>query len=376
MPLFMKINFCKYLNVRFKAQPRLKENIIYSNPNTLNKKKSVICKLSKQSKKLKVFITREIPDPAIPFLKKHFEVRVSPKDEPVSRKELLKGVKWCDGLLCLLTDKIDKEIIDANPNLKVISNYAVGYNNIDVKYATSKGIPVCNTPSQEVVDAVAEHTFALLLGIAKRIHEDEEFVREHKWKTWAPELLLGTQVKGKTLGIVGLGRIGMGVAERAAAMGIKILYNDRDKHLKFDKRHKARRVSLSYLLKNSDFVTLHVPLLPSTKHLIGRKELKMMKRTAYLINTSRGPVVDEKALISALKNDVINGAGLDVYESEPHVNKKLTALHNAILTPHTASATTEVRIQMSKDASENIFAVLKGKKAAKTVNPEVYGKKK
>ena len=151
--------------------------------------------------KPKVFVTRNIPHPALPLLKKHCQVRVNPKDTILSKKELLKGVKWCDALLCLLTDKVDKAVIDANPNLKVISNYAVGYNNIDVKYATEKGIPVCNTPSQQVVDAVAEHAFTLLLGIAKRIHEDEEYVRKHKWKAWAPKLLLGIQVKGKTLGI-------------------------------------------------------------------------------------------------------------------------------------------------------------------------------
>ena len=184
------------------------------------------------AKKFKVFITRQIPGVAISLLKKHFQVKVYPKDEKIPRTELLKGVRWCDALLCLLTEKIDTEVIDANPNLKVISNYAVGYNNIDVAYATKKGIPVCNTPSQEVVDAVAEHTFALLFGIAKRIHEDEEYLREHKWKAWAPKLLLGTLIKGKTIGIVGLGRIGSGVAERLSCMGVKTIYY----YLKPDKK--------------------------------------------------------------------------------------------------------------------------------------------
>lgn len=325
---------------------------------------------------MKVFITRKIPEPAILLLKKHFQVRVYSKDQKIPRQELLKGVKWCDALLCILTEKIDKGVIDANPNLKVISNYAVGFNNIDVKYATKKGIPVCNTPSQEVVDAVAEHTFALLLGIAKRIHEDEIHVRKHKWKTWAPQILLGTQVKGKTLGIVGLGRIGAGVAERAGrGMGMKVVYYDVIKNSKFERKYNAKRVSLNTLLKRSDFVTIHVPLLPSTKHLIGGKELRMMKKTAYLINTSRGPVVDEKALVNALKNKKIAGAGLDVFENEPSKNHTLHKLDNCILTPHTASATIEVRKQMSKDAAESIIAVLRGKKAKKTVNPEVYSKK-
>ena len=188
----------------------------------------------KASKKMfKVFVTRKIPGEAISRLKKLFSVKVYPKYEKVPRKELLAGIRWCDALLCLLTEKIDKEALDANPNLKVISNYAVGYNNIDVEYATKKGIPVCNTPSQEVADAVAEHTFALMLGLAKRLHEDEEYVREHQWKSWSPKVLLGTQMKGKTVGIVGLGRIGSGVAERTTCMGLKTVYYDIKRDKKF-----------------------------------------------------------------------------------------------------------------------------------------------
>ncbi len=323
--------------------------------------------------KQKVFVTLNLPGVAIPRLKKHFQVRVYPHCKVISKKELLQGVKWCDALLCLLTDKIDKEVIDANPNLKVICNYAVGVDNIDVDYATKKGIPVCNTPSQEVVDAVAEHTFALLLGVAKRIHEDETCVRKHLWKSWAPKLLLGVQVKGKTLGIIGLGRIGEGVAERAVlGMGMKVLYHDVIRNRGLEKKCGAKYVSIKAILKSSDFVTLHVPLLPSTRHLIGRKELGMMKRTAYLINTARGQVVDEEALIEALEKKQIAGAGLDVYEHDPMVNPRLTRLNNVILTPHTASATLEVRLKMSEDAANNILAVLKGKRAPKTVNPEVY----
>jgi len=229
-----------------------------------------------------------------------------------------------------------------------------------------------NTPSDVISDAVAEHTFALVLGLAKRLHEDEEYVREHKWKTWAPRLLLGIQLKGKTVGVVGLGRIGSGVVERTSCMGIKTIYYDTKRNPQFEKKFHAKFVSFDTLLKTADFVTLHVPLLPSTRHLISTKQLHMMKKTAYVINTSRGPVVDEKALIQALKRRQIAGAGLDVYESEPQVNPQLTALDNVMLTPHTASATVECRIQMSKDAGENILAILRGKKAPKTVNPEVY----
>jgi glyoxylate reductase len=327
--------------------------------------------------KQKVFITRNIPGDAVARLKNKYNVRIYPKNEPTPRKDLIEGVKWCDALLCLLTEKIDKEIIDANPNLKVISNYAVGYNNVDAKYATLKGIPVCNTPSQQVVDAVAEHTFALLLGLAKRLHEDEEHVRKNRWTGWDPTMLLGTQVTGKTLGVVGLGRIGKGVVERAVhGMGMKVIYHDVIRDKGFERKYTAKYLPLAMVLRNADFVTLHVPLLPSTTHLIGAKELKMMKKTAFLINTSRGPVVDEKALIKALEKKQIAGAGLDVYERSPRVNPRLKKMHNIILTPHTASSTIEVRIQMSKDAADSIISVLSGKKALKTVNPEVYGAKR
>ncbi len=322
---------------------------------------------------MKVFITRKIPGPGITLLKKHFVVKVYPKDEVISRQELLNGVKWCDALLCLITDRIDQEVIKANTQLKVISNYAVGYDNIDVKYATHRKIPVCNTPSQQVSDAVAEHTVTLLLALAKRIHEGDDYVRTHRWKSWDPQLLLGTQVTGKTLGIIGLGRIGSGVAERCShGMGMKVLYHDVVRYKDFERRYKAKKVSLPYLLRNSDFITLHVPLLKTTKHIIGAKELKLIKPTAYLINTSRGSVVDEIALIKCLRKQQIAGAGLDVYESEPNVDHRLTKLYNVILTPHTASATVEVRTQMSLDAANNIISVLSGKKPEKIVNPEVY----
>ena len=326
-------------------------------------------------KRYKVFITRTIPGAALPLLKKYFQVKVYPKDEKISRIELLKGVKWCDALLCLLTEKIDREVIDANPNLKVISNYAVGYNNIDVAYATKKGIPVCNTPSQQMTDGVAEHAVALILGVAKRIHEAEQVVRQHTWKSWAPSFLLGTLLTGKTLGIVGLGRIGAGVAARMHALGMKIFYTDVKHDAAFEQQLGAQYLPLAKVLQQADVVTLHVPLLPETRHLINTKTLHLMKKTAYLINTSRGEVVEEQALITALRKKQIAGAGLDVYESEPQVNPLLTTLSNCLLTPHTASATLEVREQMSLDAANNIIAIVLGKGKAKVVNPEVHRKR-
>lgn len=326
--------------------------------------------------KKKVFVTRKIPEKGLQLLRKHFTVKVYPKDQVIPQNVLLREVKQCDALLSLLTDKIDEEILNANPKLKVVSNYAVGYDNIDTKAASAKGIPVCNTPGV-LEEAVAEHTFALILALSKRIVEADQFTRAGKYKRWEPMLLLGTELKGKTLGIIGLGRIGAGVAERARkGMGVNVLYHDIRRNKEFEEKYQAKFVSQNALLKKSDFVSLHVPLLSSTRHLIGAKELAMMKKTAYLINTSRGLVVDEKALVKALQKKQIAGAGLDVYEHEPKLTLGLTKLRNAVLTPHTASATIEARTAMSELAAQNIVDVLKGRKAKFTVNPEVYGKKK
>lgn len=325
--------------------------------------------------KPRVFITRNLPESGIKLLKKYCTVRIYPHDNIIPRSELLRGVKWCEALLCLLTDKIDKQVIDANPRLKVISNYAIGVNNIDVQYATKQGIPVANTPGRAIVDAVAEHTFALMLAVSKRVCEADRFVRVGKYRGWEPELLLGTELVGKTLGIVGLGRIGSGVARRAQhGMGMKVIYSDVKRNREFEREFSAKFLSLRELLKTADIVSLHVPLLPSTHHLIGGKELALMKKTAYLINTSRGPVVDEKALVQALKRKQIAGAGLDVYEFEPKLAPGLAKQENVVLTPHIASATIEARSEMSLDAAENILAVLHGRKPKFLVNAEAYKK--
>ena len=325
--------------------------------------------------KPRVFVTRRIPETGIQLLRRHCQVKIYPKDQVIPTKELIKEVKQCDALLCLLTDTINKEVIDANPRLKIISNYAIGFNNIDVVYATKKGIPVTNTPGRAIVDAVAEHTVALMFAITKRICEADQFTRKGKYRGWEPQLLLGMELVGKTIGIVGLGRIGAGVAKRSRAMGMNVVYSDITRNLAFESEFKAQYLFLPALLKGSDVVSLHVPLLPTTHHLIGKKELSLMKRTAYLINTSRGPVIDEKALVQALKKKQIAGAGIDVYEFEPTLTPGLTTLSNVVLTPHIASATIEARSEMSLDAAENILAVLQGKKPKMLVNPEVYGRK-
>jgi D-3-phosphoglycerate dehydrogenase len=321
---------------------------------------------------MKVFVTHDLPGKALSRLKRKHHVRVHNKDKVLTKKELLDGVRWCDALLCLLTDTIDKTLINANPKLKIIANYAVGYDNIDVAHATKKGILVSNTPGV-LTNAVAEHTFALVMALARRIPEADRFTRKGKYKGWKPNLLLGQELKGKTLGIIGLGRIGMRVAHIAAnGLGMRVLYTDIRRNKEFEKEVGAKYGSKGDILKNADAITLHVPLLPSTKHLIGAQELRMMKKTTVLINTSRGPVVNEKSLLAALKRKTIAGAALDVFEKEPKLTSGLTKLENVILTPHIASASMEARSAMADLAVENIIAALAKKRPLNLVNPEAF----
>ncbi|MBT6254109.1 D-glycerate dehydrogenase [Candidatus Uhrbacteria bacterium] len=314
----------------------------------------------------KILITREIPDEGVKMLKKKFDVDIYPHDRPIPRRELIKRLqsKRYDALLSILTDNIDAKVLDAaGGQLMVVANYAVGYNNIDLEAAKERKVIITNTPGPEISESVAEHTIALMFGLAHRIVEGDDYARAGRYKYWGPQLLLGSDIVNKTVGIVGMGRIGSSIAKRLHdGFGVKILYTNRSNNKDAEKQFGAKRVSLNELLKRSDFVTLHVPLLPETHHLIGAKQLKMMKKTAFLINTSRGPVVDEKALIAALKKQSIGGAALDVYEFEPKIPYALRTLSNVISTPHTASATIETRQSMSRRAAENIIAVLSGKK--------------
>lgn len=309
----------------------------------------------------KVFVTRKIPGNGINLLRKYFDVEVSNENRVLTKQELLNGAKGKDALLCLLTDKIDKSFIDKNPQLKIIANYAVGFDNIDVKYAKQKGIIVTNTPDV-LTPAVADFTFGLLVVSARRIVEADSFTRKGNYRGWQPDLFLGQEIYGKTLGIIGLGRIGTAVAERAHGFNMKILYNTRTRDKQIEERLNAKYASLSTLLKESDFISLHVPLTPETKHLISKEQFKIMKRTAILVNTSRGPIVDEIALLQALKQKKIAGAALDVYEFEPKLTKDLKNLNNIVLTPHIASASIEARSAMGELAAKNIIAVLNGKK--------------
>jgi len=321
----------------------------------------------------KILVTRKFPGEAIPMLQKAgFTVEVfNRSDRAIPRKDLLKKIKGCVGAITLLTDKINAEFFEAaGKQLKVVANYAVGYDNIDVVEATKRGIKVGNTPCEEVNEAVAEAAMTMILASATQIVAADKFTRAGNYKTWDPAIFVGPSLVGKTLGIIGLGRIGSGLAKRAKdGFGVKIIYTDIKRNKDFEKEFKAKYMPLAQLLKASDFVSLHVPLFPSTRHLISTKQLNQMKKTAYLINTSRGPVVDELALIKALKAKKIAGAALDVYECEPQLdcnpfdnNSLLSLGDRVIFTPHTGSATIEARNKMAELAALNIINALKGKK--------------
>ncbi|NOY35609.1 MAG: D-glycerate dehydrogenase [bacterium] len=312
----------------------------------------------------KIYVTRKIPESGINKLReKGYEIDINPEDKVLSREELLEALKQkpYDAVLCLLTDKIDGEVFDAAPNAKIFANYAVGYNNIDLDAARERGVMIGNTPGV-LTETVAEYTFALMLSIAHRIPEADRFTRAGKYKGWAPMLLLGTDLSNKTLGVVGLGRIGSKVASHAVkGFGMRVLYYDVKRNEEFEKEYGAEfRESVDDLMKDADFVSVHVPLLESTKGLINKERFAAMKPTAFFVNTSRGQVVDEKALVEALKNKTIKGAAIDVYENEPELAPGLAELDNVIITPHIASATEETRSKMSDLAAENIIAALEG----------------
>ena len=309
-------------------------------------------------------MTHDIPGPAIEVLQsKGFEVSLSIRNRPLEKAELLEFVKGADAIISLLSDKIDAAVLDAaGPQLKIVANYAIGFDNIDLEAAKRRDVAVTNTPSQTITDAVAQHTFTLMMALSKKLKNADEFVREGSYHGWDPNLFIGTQLLGKTLGIVGLGRIGSVVARMAVkGMGMKVIYNSSNRKEDFEKYFGARFVTLTDLLSLSDFVTLHVPLTSETHHLIDGSKLELMKRSAFIINTARGAIIEEFDLIKALQEGTIAGAGIDVFENENSVSAALRLADNTILTPHIASATSEAREEMSRIAAENIIAVLSGK---------------
>ena len=312
---------------------------------------------------MKIFITREIPSTGIELLKQNgIEFSVYKKDNPIPKKELIKSAKNCDGLISLLSDKIDREVIDHMQNCKVIANYAVGFNNIDVEYAKSKGVVVTNTPDV-LTDSTADLTLALVLACARRISESEKLVRDKKFVGWKPKLLLGIELRNKYFGILGAGRIGTEVAKRAHAFGCKILYYSNSKNNFLENELNAKKLSLNSILKKSDILSIHLPLNSSTKSLLNDKNLILLKESAIVINTARGDIVDEKFLLSMLKQNKIASAGFDVYENEPMLKPEFYKLKNVVLLPHIGSATKEARNNMSLLAAKNVIAVLSGKKA-------------
>lgn len=311
-----------------------------------------------------IYITRKIPDAGLSLLrKKGFTLDISVKDRPLTKRELIQALKKkpYDGVLCLLTDTIDGEVFGAAPNAKIFANYAVGFNNVDVEEAKKRGITVTNTPGA-LTGAVAEHTIALMFAIVKRIVESDTYLRKGKYKGWGPELFLGEELKEKKLGILGAGRIGARVAEIAKkGLGMSVIYYDIKRSEEFEKSCGAVfRTTLEEVLREADVVSIHVPLLPSTTHLINTDRLALMKKTAYLLNTSRGKVIDEAALVEALRTGVIRGAALDVFENEPKLAKGLATLPNVVITPHIASATKAARDGMAKLAADNLIAFFEG----------------
>jgi glyoxylate reductase len=310
---------------------------------------------------LSVLVTRKLPSSVLDKLRSVARVDLYAGDTAIPPDELRARVAGADALVCLLTDTIDRSVIDAAPSLKVIANVAVGYNNIDVAHARSRGIIVTNTPDV-LTESVADFTWALLLAITRRLSEGERLVRRGEWKGWAFDLMLGTELRGKQLGLIGLGRIGRAVAARAPAFGMRVAYTSRREPAGAGMHSgpEAERMSLDRLLTTSDVVSLHVPLTPETRHLIDRKAFARMKRSAYFINTARGPVVDEDALAGALQQHLIAGAALDVYEHEPAIHPDLLGLDNVLLIPHLGSGTTETRTAMADLAVSNALAVLDG----------------
>lgn len=317
-------------------------------------------------------MTRLLPHAGIDVLKKYVDLDVY-EDGVMPRDQLIEGVAGKAGLICLLSDAIDEEVMEAGSALKIIANYAVGYNNIDITEATTRNICVTNTPGV-LTETTADLAFALLLSAARRIPEADRYVRQGHFTGWKPMLFLGSDIHNKTLGVIGFGRIGRAVAARAKGFNMRILYYEPERLSKeIEKQYNAEYSMFDDLLRESDFVSIHVPLADATHHLIAQREFALMKKSAFLINTSRGPVIDERALVTALQGESIAGCALDVFEQEPTVTEELKALPNAVLAPHIGSASAETRAKMAYMVAEDVITVLiHGKKPAHIVNPGIF----
>lgn len=321
--------------------------------------------------KPQVLVTQKVFEEALVLLGKHFEVESNQRDLKLSPPQLVKKLRGKAGAMVLLTDTIDDRLLAQCPDMKIVANIAVGYNNIDVKACTRRGVMVTNTPGV-LDDTTADFTWTLLLAAARRVVESDKVFRSGKWKGWGLMQFLGYDVHHKTLGIIGLGRIGKGVARRAKGFDMRVIYTDVQRADESTEReYGVMYVDKRTLLRESDFVSLHIPLFAETRHYLSDAEFGLMKKTAILVNAARGPIVDEKALLRALKEGKLAGAGLDVYEKEPKCERPLLSMKNVVLAPHTASASIETRTRMAVMAAGNIVAGLSGQRPANIVNPEV-----
>jgi glyoxylate reductase len=322
-------------------------------------------------RRARIFVSRHLPGPALTYLTQHCEVDVWEGDLPPPPGELRGKASRCSGLLTLLTDRVDAELLGAAPGLRVVSNMATGFDNVDVTAATARCVLVTRTPGV-LSETTADFAFALMLAAARRVAESDRHVRGGRWETWGPEVMLGHDVHGATLGIVGMGGIGAEVAKRARGFGMRIVYNSRTAKPALERRYRMTFVSLEELLRQADFVTLHAPLTPETHHLVGAQELRLMKPTAILINTARGPLVSQAALYRALKEGRMAGAALDVTDPEPIApDDPLLSLENVLVTPHIASASVATRSRMAMLAAENLVQALRGEMPRHTVNREI-----
>jgi len=320
---------------------------------------------------VKVAVTRVIPEAGLAMLRAAADVALWDQSEPPSRADLVTLGRGCDGLLTLLTDPVDGDLLDELPTVRVVSNFAVGFDNVDVPACTARGVAVCTTPDV-LTETTADYAFALLMAVARRVVDGARSAAAGAWKTWEPMGFLGPDVHGATVGIIGMGRIGSAVAARAHGFGMRILYADSRPAPDAEASTGAERRDIDHVLRESDFVTLHVPLLAETRGLIGTRELKLMKPTATLINTSRGPVVQTQALVQALQEGTIWGAGLDVTDPEPlPADSPLLSMARVVITPHIASASEATRARMAELAAANVIAVLRGDRPPRCLNPEV-----
>lgn len=320
----------------------------------------------------KIYVTRAIPQPGLALLEEHCAVEVNPHDRPLGREEFLSAISGKDGVLCLLTDRVDAGAFDAAPGIRGFANFAVGYDNMDVPEATRRRIPLSNTPDV-LTEATAELAWTLLFAVSRRLVEADRIMRSGRWPGWGPMQFIGAEVQGATLGIVGAGRIGKAMARKSLPYGMRVLYSGHRPDPAFEEELGARHVPFDELVASSDYVSLHAPLTSETRHLFTYDVFAKMKRNAYLVNTARGPLVKEDDLVAALKDRLIAGAALDVYEREPIMASGLAELENVVLAPHIGSATEAARNGMALLAAKNLLAMVRGERAPNCLNPGVYG---